>query len=272
MRPVNLIPPEQRRGRSAPARTGGVAPYLLLGLLGVILVGVTLVVLTGNTISERKAEITSLERQKAEAEARAQNLSSFVSVAQVRQARQATLASLAESRFDWERVMHELSLVLPSRVWLQNLRGTVSPAVAVGGSTVGLRSQIAGPALELVGCARSQRDVARLTAVLEDIDGVTRVAAQSSNKAGAGGSGGCGVRDFVASFQVVAGFDAVPVPAAAGAVPLTPAPPVASDSASPIAATGADGGVTALNETRDEQEADLSTSEGRIKRAQELIP
>ena len=45
MRPVNLIPPEQRRGEQAPLRTGPL-PYIVVGALVAVLVGVTALVLT----------------------------------------------------------------------------------------------------------------------------------------------------------------------------------------------------------------------------------
>jgi hypothetical protein len=60
MRPVNLIPPEQRRGEHAQLRTGPVM-YIVLGALGLLLIGVTMLVLTGNRISDGKAEVATLE-------------------------------------------------------------------------------------------------------------------------------------------------------------------------------------------------------------------
>ncbi len=58
----------------------------------------------------------------------------------MRDARVETVTSLAQSRFDWERVMRELSLVLPGTVWLTNVTGTVAPTVTVpNGASVSLR-------------------------------------------------------------------------------------------------------------------------------------
>ena len=53
MRPVNLIPPEDRRGEHAPLRAG-FASYAIVGALVVALVGVVLVVLTGNQITDAR--------------------------------------------------------------------------------------------------------------------------------------------------------------------------------------------------------------------------
>ena len=224
MRPVNLIPREERPGERRPMR-GGPLAYIVVGALVAALLGVTVLVVTGNQISDSKSEITQLETEKAAVEARAQALDAYTQFHNVREQRVATVASLADSRFDWERVMRELALVLPSDVWLTNLTGSASPAVAPeGAASVSLRSSVAGPALELVGCARSQDAVAGFVKALEDIDGVTRVGVQSSalgSSSGEGASAGststCQTRNFIAQFQMVAAFDAAPIAPASGA-------------------------------------------------------
>ncbi len=53
MRPINLIPKEQRRSHGDVARTGPLA-YLIVGALGVLLIGVVMLVLTSNQISDRR--------------------------------------------------------------------------------------------------------------------------------------------------------------------------------------------------------------------------
>jgi Tfp pilus assembly protein PilN len=218
MRPVNLIPPEDRLGKRKPMR-GGPLAYIVLGALVLALLGVTALAVTSNQISDSKAEIATLEEQKAAVETRAQSLASFTQFHSLREQRVATVTSLADSRFNWERVMRELALVLPGDVWLTNLTASASPAVSPeGAASVSLRSGIPGPALELVGCARSQDAVAGFIQSLKDIDGVTRVGVQGS--ALAGGSGGesgstasanCQTRNFIAQFQMVVAFDAAPV-------------------------------------------------------------
>ena len=60
MRPVNLIPAEERRGERAPLRSGPLA-YIVVGALVAALLGVTALVLTGNQIADRKAEVAQLE-------------------------------------------------------------------------------------------------------------------------------------------------------------------------------------------------------------------
>ena len=136
MRPVNLIPTEERRGESSPLRTGPLA-YIVVGALVMCLAGVTALVLTGNQVADRKSEIAELERDDAAAQARVQRLSSFTQFANLAEQRVATVSSLADSRFDWERVMRELSLILPADAWLVSLNATAAPGVGAGGDSAG---------------------------------------------------------------------------------------------------------------------------------------
>ena len=241
MRPVNLIPPEERRGEQAPLRTGPL-PYVLLGALVAVLVGVTATVLIGNQIADSKNEVATLKSEDAAEAAKARRLASYTQFREMSEQRVATVNSLADSRFDWERVMRELSLVLPSDVWLVGLTASAAPGVSVeggGGNASGMRAAIPGPALELTGCARGQEAVAGFVTALEDIDAVTRVGVQSSElpekkESGGGGGGGssdsgdeCRTRKFIAKFEIVVAFDAAPVPA------------VASEEGAPVAAEAA---------------------------------
>lgn len=235
MRPVNLIPAEERRGEHGPLRSGPLA-YVVVGALVAVLAGVTALVLTGNQIADRKGEVATLEAEDAAARERAERLAPYTQFRILREQRVATISSLADSRFDWERVMRELSLILPADVWLVDLSATASPDASTGGESggggsggSGLRGSAPGPALELNGCASGQEAVAGFVTALKDIDGVTRVGIQSSELSdqeegagstggsGSGGGGGdeCRTRDFIASFSIVVAFDAAPVPLSA---------------------------------------------------------
>ncbi|MGN6664758.1 MAG: PilN domain-containing protein [Solirubrobacterales bacterium] len=262
MRPVNLIPPEQRHGSQSPLRTGPL-PYLLLGALVALLVGVALLVTTSNEISERKSEIVTLKQEDKAAQKRAEELAPYVQLAQLRQQRTETINSLADSRFDWERVMRELAKILPSDVWLTGLNASASPEAGSGGSessgegggASALRGSIAGPALEISGCADGQDGVAGFVTALKQIDGVTRVGVQASSlppksssaESGEGGGGGgndCRTRSFIAEFQMVVAFDAAPVPASAEATEAeaTAAAPESSSEGSEESSGSSTGG------------------------------
>ena len=233
MRPVNLIPPEERRGESAPLRAGA-ASYVVIAALVVVLGAVTAVVLTNNEIADREAAKSSLAAERQQAQQRVAALAPYSQFATMSEARRQTVTSLAQSRFDWERVLRELAIVLPDDVWLTELTGTVSPETQLeGGASVEGRDQVLGPALEIVGCGTSQPAVARFLAALRNIDGVTRVGlgesqrpessqSSSASSESSGTTDECRTRDFITKFTAIAAFDEVPAPAAAA--------PVAPDS------------------------------------------
>jgi Tfp pilus assembly protein PilN len=216
MRPINLIPPEERPGSHKPLRSGPLA-YIVVGALAAAVIAITALVVIGNSVSDKKAEVTRLQAEQARISAKAQALSSYTQFATVREQRLATVTSLADSRFDWARILHELSLVIPGNVELTALSGSAASGVSTaGGSGIGLRAQIPGPALEMVGCTTTPAAVAAFIEAVKDIDGVTRVGIQGTSISG--GSGGnatsastCGEK-YVAQFQLVAAFDAAPVP------------------------------------------------------------
>jgi len=281
MRPVNLIPPEDRRGDRAPLRTGAM-PYVLIGALVALLAAVSAVVLTGNTVEERRAEVAVHEAEQASVAAEAEALSPYTQFATLSQARDATVESLARSRFDWERVLRELALVIPGDVWLTEAKGTVSPSVTLdGGTAVPGRTAVAGPALELIGCGSSHEAVAAFVSALRDIDGVTRVGIASSERPDAStadstesGSTGddCRTRDFIARFEIVAAFDAVPAPALPGAAPAAGTDLAAAGTPAPAATSSPDAAGVANAYAQQQQGTDSAAEQtGKGQRAAEVV-
>lgn len=272
MRPVNLIPPEERRGDRAPTRTGPVS-YLLVGALALALAGVTSVVLTSNQIADREDEVAALEAKQAAATETAQRLAPYAEFAALEQARAQTVDTLAKSRFDWERVLRELALVIPADVQLTGVTGTVAPGITPEGSAAAnaLRDTATGPALELAGCAGDHEVVAELAAALEDIDGVTRVAVNRSERSetklqpGATGLGaGCSESPGVSSFEMIATFDEVTVAAV----------PAATETAAPVSDDGAASDPSVAEAQATEQEA-RDSAEDQTEKARDaanLVP
>jgi Tfp pilus assembly protein PilN len=245
VRPVNLIPPELRRGDNAPLRTGPLV-YIVLGSLVLVLAGVTMLVLTNNKISDRKAEVAQLHREDAAAKAKAERLAAYTQFQTMSEQRLATVQSLADSRFDWERVMRELALILPKNVWLTSLNASASPGESAGeGGGGGLSASVQGPSLELSGCTTSQDSVAGFVTALKDIDGVTRVGLESSVAAGSSdeGGGGAGCESSSSTqFSLVVAFDAAPAPIAAEATEETTATASESEGGSEGESESSEGG------------------------------
>jgi Tfp pilus assembly protein PilN len=254
MRAVNLIPTDARKGGGAGAagRSGG-GVYVLLGGLAALVGLVAVWALAGHGINEKKSDLTRLKSETASAQAQAQQLASFNNYSQVRRDRVTTVRSLALSRFNWAKALDAVARTLPDDAWVTSMTGTAAPGVSVegGGSTAsGLRGQRSVPAIELVGCTKSQSKVARLISRLSAVPGVDRVAIADSKKADAsGGDDACrGGHASYPQFNVVLFFgndapaNGPASPNATGA-PASGAPPApASSSANAPGATGTSNG------------------------------
>jgi Tfp pilus assembly protein PilN len=253
MRPVNLIPKDERRGDRAAMRTGAFS-YVLIGGLAAAVLAMAALALTSKQISDRKSEVAQLQQQAQAAQAKAQSLEAFTQFRAAQEARSGTIVSLAQSRFDWERVLSEFARVIPPNVWLTKLAGTVDPTVSVAdGPDLQTRDTVAGPALELQGCAPGQDAVAGLIANLQEIDGVTRVGLESSERSddpqdavtasptttdSSATTTDCRTRDFITQFKVLVAFDEVPAPATATTTPSVP-PGVPTPGGSQLASQSA---------------------------------
>ncbi len=208
MRPINLIPEEERRRSSRDrSSSGSPLPYLIVGALAIGLIGVVMMVLISNTISSREGEVTALRAEKAEATARAEALAPYASFQAVAEQRTQTVAGLADSRFDWARVIQQLALTLPKHIYFTSLSGSA------GGGEGGAEG-IIGPSLTIAGCAPGQNAVAGFVASLKEIDGVTRVELKQSqlaeaSESGATGASACSV-GRKAQFQIIVAFDGAP--------------------------------------------------------------
>lgn len=223
MRPVNLIPKEERPGGRRPLREGPLA-YIVVGALALAVIGVTALVVTNTKVSERQTEVTRLQSEKANLQSKAAALASYTQFSSVRKQRVQTVSELADSRFDWHRVLDELGLLMTDNVELTSLYGSVAPGASSASGSISLRGDIAGPALEMSGCADSQAAVAGFIETVKQIEGVTRVAVPTSSTGSEGvNAGTAGCPASTTQFQLVAGFDAAPVtPAATGGEEVTP--------------------------------------------------
>lgn len=184
MKAVNLIPPDARGHRSTGGAPSGMGAYVVLAALVVVVLMGSAVAYTGRQISERRADLARTEQRAHDAEAKVSALVSYTAFAALSRARVDTLNGLIGGRFNWSLGLREVARVVPADVALISLVGTASPTAAVEGAGSGgaLRSTLPLPAIDLIGCAKSQSGVARLLARLRAIDGVARVALSSSDK------------------------------------------------------------------------------------------
>jgi Tfp pilus assembly protein PilN len=232
MKAVNLMPAGERRSSSAP----GV--YALLGALAVVLVLISAYALLSKSVSDKRAQVSSVKRQADAAEAVARELSPYTEFAALRRERAQAIAKLAGERLDWAHTLREIARTIPANSQLTSLHGGAAngaqgatPSAGPGDSSTAAAPQ---PTVELGGCAAGGQDgVARFMVDLRRIDGVERVQLKSSAKSGgtgggasspsagasAGSSAGCG--DDAAQFQMTLYLRAQGASAAPAAQPPT---------------------------------------------------
>lgn len=174
MRPVNLLPEADRGLRPASAPKN--ASYVVLGVLGALLLAVFVIVTTQNQINSRTTEIAEARQEAEQAKQRAAALGPFGQFATIKQTRVQSVTELAEGRFDWERLMRELALVLPEDSWVNTAAASAdgapegaTAAAAPADPETGTTLVAAGPSLNLVGCSPTQSDVAEVMVRLRNL-------------------------------------------------------------------------------------------------------
>ena len=177
MKAVNLIPTEQRRAKPTGRNSG--SAYLVVGVLAVLLVMAVAYVLQSNKVNESKSQAKADNAKAAALEAQAGEQAAFVDFAAIKDVRLATVAGVAETRFDWERLMRELARVMPEGSWIQTADASttgdeaaaVDPNVAV----------VVQPTATLTGCTPKQSDVATMMVRLRGLYRVTDVVLNESS-------------------------------------------------------------------------------------------
>jgi Tfp pilus assembly protein PilN len=177
MKPVNLIPQEQRR--RTPRQGSGRGAHAVLGALAVLLAMVVAYVLTSNTVTERQNDAEAARVEADQLEAQATKKDDFTDFAEVAVTRTQSVASVAAGRFDWERFMRELARVMPAGSWLQSADASVSGDATADASAAAqgaVPTDVApSPSATLVGCTPDQSDVARMMVRLRQLHRVEEV-------------------------------------------------------------------------------------------------
>lgn len=183
MKAVNLIPTEHRRVRATGNRSG--SAYVLIGVLATLLVMVAAYVFTAGNVTDRQNKAAAAKAEADQLEAQAAKSKSFTNFAQIKQTRLASVSTIANSRFDWERMMRELSRAMPAGSWLQASDASVAAPASGSETGVAATAAPAGPSATLTGCTPNQADVARMMVRLRQMHRVTDVMLnQSSTETG----------------------------------------------------------------------------------------
>lgn len=236
MKAVNLIPSEQRRGGGVgPAGRSGGAAYVVLGLICGLAVLALLYGQADHEIGSKQAEAAKLSAEAQQAQTEASKLAPYTSFVAMREERLKDVQELANTRFDWAHVMHELGRVLPADASLNTVTATIgsgvtgaapstaspsSTATTAASSVTSATPPGSTPSFTVAGCATSQSEVALTMNRLRLMDGVSEVTLQSSSKSGSSGSGGgCPAGDPTFTLQVT--FDPLPTPTVKTSSPTT---------------------------------------------------
>jgi len=256
-----------RAGAGAAAGRIDAAPnarpaQVVCGVMALLAIAVVYMVIVSNQVSSGKQRLATLSTELVEAEGQAAALKPYADFAKATGDRRTAVTKVAQARFNWDRALGELAKVAPGDVWLTSAKGTLSATAQVeggGGETGSLRAALPGPAFELSGCAKRERDVPKYMDRLYSMSGVEEVGfsrtergAPSSKDGKATASGECIGSDDASKFSLVSYFkqspalaalgaeSATPTTPAAGTPPATTTPPAAATApANQTAATGA---------------------------------
>jgi hypothetical protein len=175
MKAVNLIPNDQRRAQAGDGKPG--SSYMLIGVLVALLAMVAGYVVTSNKVTQNKNDAAAAKAEATQLEAEVAQRGSFTNFSQIKETRLASVSGVANTRFDWERFMRELSRVMPDGSWLQSADASVTGEVAGAEADAAAAGTVAvvEPKANLVGCVPDQSDVAATMVRLRQLHRVSDV-------------------------------------------------------------------------------------------------
>jgi Tfp pilus assembly protein PilN len=183
MRAFDLMPKEETREKGTRVGLAKIA-VALLGL--VLLAGLAAAYLfTGAGVMSKQGEVDDLRAQLAALEVPSEvPKSEAPPLASDGQARTTALSAALATRIAWDRVLREVSLVVPEDVWLTQLSASTPNAAPGGaGAAPAVATGSTSPnSLTAVGFAGSQESVALLLSRLESIPELTTVQLQASTR------------------------------------------------------------------------------------------
>jgi Tfp pilus assembly protein PilN len=183
MRPINLLPARYRRARASGERPG--IGYAAIGVLAALLVMAVLYVVTNNQIDDANKKTAEAQAEQQAAEVKIGQLQAFGDFATLKASRESAVKGVAQVRFDYERLMREMALVLPHDTYLTSF----SASSGGGGTATSGGATATGPTLTIAGCAPSHPAVATAIVRLRKLHNVTDVNLVSSTKAASASTG-----------------------------------------------------------------------------------
>lgn len=178
MRAVNLLPRDEGRTRRQP---GAVALTAVLGavLLTAVLCGWFL--MTSSGVSDKQAQLDAARAELAAIPPPAPAEASQSTLVAEKDARLTVLGTALGNRIAWDRVLREVSLVVPDDVWLETMNTNgPDPAAAAAPPPPGQTAKPPTGSFAITGYTYSHDGVARLLARLAVIPHLQNVKLGSS--------------------------------------------------------------------------------------------
>ena len=171
MRAVNLLPRDDFRGSSRQTN-----PLVLIGVVGAvaataILAAFFLMVSAG--VADKQAQLDAAQTELDATPVPPPADTSNATLEQEKGARVVALSTALVTRIAWDRVLREISLVLPEDVWLTTLAAKAPGPAAVAAPTAGFT---------ITGKTYSHNGVARLLARLAVVPQLSTVQMQHSTR------------------------------------------------------------------------------------------
>jgi len=175
MRQINLLPPEIAQRRRAREIT------LMIGAAGLALVGLLVLILLVQTarVAGERGKLRDVQNQNAALQSRVNELE-FVAQNQAELAnKQKLLETLTQNEVRWSVILNDISIRIPSDVWLTSFSGAVSAPVKqpAGAASFGT--------ISFGGATFTHLDVAKWLSRLEDINEFSFPYLTLSSKSGA---------------------------------------------------------------------------------------
>lgn len=192
MRAFNLLPREEGRRDSMTSEEEGRRPstvQLVLAVVGLLLVAAlaSIFLITNASVADKQAKLDGLKGELAALNVAAQKPSAPVAdgtLAQEQSNRTGALAAALGQRVAWDRLLRELSLVLPDDVWLTRLTAKAGGTAALDPNVPPAPDAVApASTFEIGGYTRKQEDVAQLLsrmAVLPQVSAVQLLGATAT--------------------------------------------------------------------------------------------
>lgn len=127
MKRINLLPPEERRRGATLSVPGGVTGILLVAAAAVILVMVGLYVFYALRLNNVEEEISRLDQQTMEQNARISELSPFGDLQARLESKKPIADGIFRTRFVWDEFLQALAFVIPPDTSLDTLTAQASP-------------------------------------------------------------------------------------------------------------------------------------------------